>query len=139
MADEEAPYDDDPWGGELPDLASLPPEEWKEAFRPLNSYCRRAVAQRFDLTRGGGAATLVLLDLEHEESKLRRNGPPKPGPPRTTPPAAQDPATRIRQVNLKLQLNEYADLARAAERLGLRPTVLARMLVARGVALTLRA
>ena len=62
---------------------------------------------------------------------------PTPGPPRVVRPDA-DPAKRVRQVNLKLQPREHADLLRAAEQLGLRPTVLARMLVRRGVDLTLR-
>ena len=140
MADEnnDLPFDDSPWDGVVPDLEEIPQEEWKETLRALHPIKRKQAMLRLGLERGGPAA-MLLHEIDMEEQARRLKGVPTPAAPRTTAPAAQDPATRIRQVNLQLQPKEYERLAQAAERLGMRPTVLARLLVARGVELTLRA
>ena len=131
--------DDERTSSEIPDLAAIPRDQWKEALRRVRSFSRRAAVQRLLFKEGGAEAVLLELELEHEEAERHLNGPPAPAPPRTTAPASADPARRVRQVNLKLQPREYTDLVHAAERLGVRPTVLARLLVKRGVELALRA
>jgi hypothetical protein len=139
VTDDQKPYDDDPaQRDELPDLAAIPEEGWKDALRPLTRARRNQAVLRLGWKRGGAAAR-VKLELEAEEDAWKLRDVPTPGPPRPSVPDAADATTRVRQINLKLQPQEHQDLVQAAKRLGLKPTVLARLLVKRGVELALRA
>jgi hypothetical protein len=61
-------------------------------------------------------------------------------PPEATPPRPVSRDRRsVRQLGLKLSLEDYDQLAAAADAYGVTPTTLARMLVRRGVRAMLRA
>jgi hypothetical protein len=85
--------------------------------------------------------------LEREQNRYRVTRDPQVDlpptdvqlPPDAAPPQPQSPERkRVRQLGLKLAIEDYDQLAAAAEAYGVTPTTLARMLVRRGARAMLR-
>ena len=126
----------DSYGAErIPDLSRLPEEQWLDALRPL-SHNDRIRAQNTVSLQRVSVATACIGELSLEEAAARwraTTAPPAPMPVGDPPP--NQPR---RQVNFRLGESEHARLGEAARLFGMRPNVLARVLVARGVDRALR-
>jgi hypothetical protein len=137
LDDDELPGLVDPAAGpdeRIPDLRTLPRELWMDALRPLARIDRERATGRltdFDAWMAAKAVT-GMLELE---------GPPPitevPTPRLPAPPSA-DGAHRQRQVNIRLSAEAYRRLTRLAGILEMRPAVLAKLMVVRGVDAALR-
>jgi hypothetical protein len=132
-------------GEPLPDLRKVPREQWRAALLPLSPLQRRTV-----LTQSG-APMPVVAELMYEtgmhdhvvkEAALdvisRSGSPDASGDLALSPELAAEregrrARTTSRQVNLRLDPGEYAELERSARAVGLKPTQLARQLVLTGV------
>ena len=120
----------------VPNLSRLPEERWLDALRPL-SRNDRIRAQNTVPVQKVPVVTAFIGDLISEEAAARTRAvaPPRSQIPVGDPPAPNEPR---RQVNFRLGEGEHGRLAEAARLFGMRPNVLARVLVVRGVDRALR-
>jgi hypothetical protein len=125
-----------------PDLSQIPRERWREVLRETHRSVREDAARTamsIDLAAGAHAIGL-MLEINQEETAMRDRASQAAAIADPLPVARlkRSRAGRIRQLNFRLTAAEHADLLRAADILGLRPTQVARMLTMRGVNQVLR-
>lgn len=135
-ADEQAGYPIIEWylGQPVPDLNEIAEDRWRTVLTPLTRPVREAAARRVrSLDQSRRATALVLLELEDgdgEEQTQRRAQRPQTLPTSTW---AGRPERASRQVNFRISAAQHERLAQAAQRVGAKPTELARILTMRGV------
>jgi hypothetical protein len=126
----------DSYGAErVPDLSLLPEDQWLDALRPLSRLDRIRAQNTVSLQKVGLVGALIG-DLIMEEGAARARA--RAAPPARLPLGDTPPNEPRRQVNFRLGEGEHARLGEAARLFGMRPNVLARVLVVRGVDRALR-
>ena len=136
---DDAAHADD--GDRIPDLSQLPEERWLEALRPLSRYDRLRAQNTVPLQKAGAVGALIgELMMEDRAARVRAVRAARARVPDGDPPPLGDPPGKEprRQVNFRLGRGEHARLLEAARLFRMRPNVLARLLVVRGVARALR-
>ena len=118
----------------VPDLRALPRELWMDALRPLARIDRDRATGRLGDFDAWMAAKAVVGMLELEGPAPIREIPT----PRLPAAPGVDGSRRARQVNIRLSPEAHQKLMRLARILEMRPAVLAKLMVVRGVDAALR-
>ena len=124
-------------GEPVPDLRKIDRARWREALTPLSHAARleaaRGAPKRRFLEPEDAMILVTKMELEDgaRHSALGRVAarPPTQPPPRVGEAGA---VRTTRQMNVRLSLRQFADLANAAALLGMKPTQLARQFILAG-------
>jgi hypothetical protein len=118
-------------GARIPDLPRIPKAQWRAALVPHGEAARFVAASDLYLTVAERAEARALLDTlpPPPSADLRRVVRTE-----LVPTASLESARRTtRQMNVRLDRQDYEGLAIAGRILGVRPTQVARMLINAGV------
>src|SRR2546423_8025823 len=123
-------------GEPVPALRKIDRSRWREAVTPLSHGARMEGAQAAP-KRGvldPEDAMILVTKMELEDGGRRTAlGRVAERPPTQTPPRASTGEVRnTRQMNVRLSLRQFAELATAAALLGMKPTQLARQFILAG-------
>ncbi len=135
-ADEQAGYPIIEWylGQPVPDLNEIAEDRWRAVLTPLTQPVREAAARRVrSLDQSHRATALVLLELEDHDREHREHRRAQRPQSLPTPTRADRLERASRQVNFRISAAQHERLVEAAQRVGAKPTELARILTMRGV------
>jgi hypothetical protein len=137
MADEDWPIKEYLRGEPVPDLSSIPREDWLRALGPLTRPARRRAMFEAPFVDGSDhrafSGQLEEYDLDRADRLDRVRAATGAVAPVPTPEVGSTPQLRSRQINVKLGPKEHSELIAMAKAVGLKPTQLARQLVMNGV------
>ena len=137
-ADEQAGYPVIEWleGQPVPDLNEIPRARWREVLIPLTKRVRAMAAYRVRMPEASRDAGILTVTLDLEDGDRRAQAESRAARPRRLPApnVEQAPGRPVsRQVNFRISAAQHERLAQAAQRIGVKPTQLARLLTMRGV------